>query len=234
MANQSTQIISQLQNRIGSANWQNWQTHRWQFYDYVRYNVAGVSQLQFFVNPQGAADPVSTNGKSLEETNCPKARSFGQVYFVIQQIRTHIDLLPKSRQATGIKDQNNLIGNLWSPTMKTLERLSHQGVLNIKIGQKDYYDIDQPFINCPPGFGPQITQHASYANTSPSVWFLQSDRLGDVYNVTPPQMIEPEQTIDLTIDFPNANSPAIAQVNSTDVRLNIGVILDGYIARPAQ
>jgi len=230
----SAEVLKTLQNRIGSADWSKWQTHRWQFFDYVRYPVAGTGQLSFFVNPLGSTDPVSLLSKSLEETNIPKARSFGQVYFVVQQIRTHVDVLPKGRQAAGISDQSNVIGNLMTAAVPDLEQLIHQGVLQFNIGQKEYYDIDQPFVNAPPGFGVHIVQHASFARSSPALWFKQSHDQGNVYTVTPPQLIEPEQVVEININFPNANSPAIAQVNSTDLKVNIGVILDGYIARPAQ
>ncbi len=229
----SAEVLKTLQNRIGSSDWTKWQTHRWQFYDYVRYPVAGTGQLLFFVNPIGAADPVSTNAKTLEETNCPKPRSFGQVYFIVQQIRTHIHLLAKGRQGTNIAALTTFVSSV-TPAMRTLERLAHQGVFKMMIGQKDYYDIDQPFLNAPPGMGIKITQHANMASAAPSVWFKVSDDIRNVYNLSPPQLIEPENVLDVQITFPNANSPAIAQISSTDVRVNIGVILDGYIARPAQ
>jgi len=229
----SAEVLKTLQGRIGSADWTKWQTHRWQFYDYVRYPVAGTGQLLFFVNPLGSADPTSTQAKTLEETNCPKPRSFGQVYFIIQQIRTHIHMLAKGRQGATPAASGTYM-TLMSPAFRTLERLAHQGVFKMAIGQKDYYDIDQPFINAPPGIGIKITQHASMASGAPVIWFKVSDDARNVYNLSPPQLIEPEMVLDVSINFPNANSPAISQISSTDVRVNVGVILDGYIARPAQ
>ncbi len=230
----SAEVLKVLQGRIGSADWTKWQTHRWQFYDYVRYPVAGTGQLLFFVNPIGAADPVSTNAKTLEETNCPKPRSFGQVYFIVQQIRTHIHLLAKGRQHATIAALTNWVALSSIIPMRTLMYLAHQGVLKVSIGQKDYYDIDQPFLNAPPGMGVKITQHANALSAATGMWFKVSDDIRNVYNLSPPQLIEPENVLDVSINFPNANSPVMAQVSGVDVRVNIGVILDGFIARPAQ
>lgn len=230
----SVDILKMLQAKVGSADWSKWQIHRWHFYDYVRYPNAGTNQLIFFANALGSTDPNSLLQKSLEETNIPKTRSFGQVYFIIQEIRTHISILPKGRQHATIVALTTWIGNNALTLSRTLERLSHQGVLQVKIGQKDYFDIERPFQNAPPGFGPTIIQHASMAATAPNIWFKQSSFKRDVWAVSPPQMVEPEQTVEVTIDFPNANSPAIAQISGVDPRVDIGVIFDGYIARAAQ
>lgn len=232
------ELIRQLQKRIGSANWANWQMSRWCFYDYVRYTAAGVSQLDFFAVSLGQTDPVSTLAKTLEQTNITKTRSFGQVYFILQQIRTHIHLLPKQRQhADWIADTNVTLREARGYYVAMYDILN-QGVLNIKIGQKDYFDIPQPFRLCPPGFGIDMQQLAvagGVAGSADNIWWQQSENPKDVYNVTPPQMIEPEQTIEVKINFDNANSPSIASsVLSVDPRVDIGVIFEGYIVRPTQ
>ena len=231
----STQIIDQLQRRFGSADFTKWQFHRWSFYDYVRYPTAGGTQLTFFSIPLGGTDPNSSLGKTMEQTNVPKARSFGQVYFFVQQIRTHLHVLAKNRQHATISGDADVITSTYSDMMNALLNLSGQGVLNFPIGSKHYFDIVKPFETCPPGFGVNISQHASSASAADRYLFQQSNKLDDVYSVTPAQMIEPEQTVEITIDFPNATSPALTGlVNAVDPRLDVGVILDGYIARPAQ
>jgi hypothetical protein len=117
-----------------------------------------------------------------------------------------------------------------------LNDIAHQGVLNIKIGQKEYWDLEQPFTHCPPGFGQQVTQVCGVtAATAGAVkHFQQSPHLEDVFEVTPAQMVEPEQTIEATIDFPNGVSPSLSSLSTAAPYLDIGLILDGYIARPAQ
>lgn len=232
------ELIRQLQSKIGSANWNNWQMSRWCFYDYIRYTVAGVNTLDFFAVALGQSDPVSATAKTLEQTNVTKTRSFGQVYFILQQIRTHIHLLPKQRQhATWIADPNATYREA-SDYYKPMYNILNQGVLNIKIGQKDYFDIPQPFRLCPPGFGVDVHQSSvagGVADSADNFWWQQSDEPKDVYNVTPPQMIEPEQNLEVRINFDNANSPALtAAVLGIDPKVDIGVIFEGYIVRPTQ
>lgn len=232
------ELIRQLQKRIGSANWANWQMSRWCYYDYVRYTAAGVTNLDFFAVSLGQTDPVSTLAKTLEQTNVTKTRSFGQVYFILQQVRTHIHLLPKQRQhATWIADPNVTLREA-AGYYKAMYSILNQGVLNIKIGQKDYFDIPQPFRLCPPGFGIDMQQLAAaggVADSADNFWWQQSHQAKDVYNCTPPQMIEPEQNIEIKINFDNATSPSIAaSVLGVDPKVDIGIILEGYIVRPTQ
>ena len=85
--------IQRLQAKVGSANWNDWQLVRQPQYDYARLPAAGTNSLNFFVNPAGSTDPVSTLQKTQEDTNLVKTGSFGQVYFIIQQIqigRAHV------------------------------------------------------------------------------------------------------------------------------------------------
>lgn len=232
------ELIRQLQSKIGSANWNNWQMSRWCYYDYVRYTAAGVNSLDYFAVSLGQTDPVSTLAKTLEQTNITKTRSFGQVYFILQQIRTHIHLLPKQRQhATWLADSNVTFREA-SGYYKAMYDILNQGVLNIKIGQKDYFDIPQPFRLCPPGFGVDVHKlgvAGGVAASADNIWWQQSDEPEDIYNCTPPQMIEPEQNIEVKINFDNANSPSIASsVLSVDPRVDIGIIFEGYIVRPTQ
>lgn len=233
----SVDILAMLQRKVGSAQWNQWQIHRWAFWDYVRLPVAGTNQLTLFAVAQGGSDPTSALLKTLEQTNMPKAGSFGQVYFVIQQIRTHISYLPRSRQNAAIQAVATNIWNESSAIQQLIAQLATQGVLNIKIGQKDYFDIERPFKVCPPGFGVQVEQWAnSNTATGLSKWYQQSTNLDDVWQCTPPQMVEPEQTIQVTIDFPNGNTPTFTDLDAdtTSPAIDIGVIFDGYIARPAQ
>lgn len=235
---QEVQLLRNLQKRIGSANWNQWQIQRWAFYDYVRYTAAGVSSIDFFANALGTTDPVSTLAKTLEQTNLTKTRSFGQVYYIIQQIRTHIHVLPKQRQHATILADTTVVLNEYEDLYKVLYNLLNMGVLQIKIGQKDYFDIVQPFRFCPPGFGIHLQEIAvagTVANGQQNMTWQQSPYQNDVYNVTPQQMVEPEQPIEAKITFDNATSTSIAGVvDAVDPRVDIGLIFDGYIVRPQQ
>jgi hypothetical protein len=226
-----------LETSVGSADWSRWTKNRFQYYDYVRMPPAGTNELQFFTIPYGAADPVTTVVKTLEDTNCNESRSFGRVNFLVSEIRTHIRVDPKARQITGISNQTNAITSLYAPLMNVLaSQLVHAGVLVIQLGQKEYWDINQPFIACPPGFGPDILTYGSANGTATQgLWFQQGSRPEETYRVKPEQLIEAGQTFVVKITFPHANTPTLTNlVNSVTPKVSIGVIFDGYILRPMQ
>lgn len=229
----SVQILSQIQSKIGSANWSDWGIYRWQWYDYVRYPGAGTQELLFFVNPLGSTDPTSALQKTLEQTNSPKARSFGQTFYIITQIRTHVHLLPKKRQVSALANDADLLYTTIGAMGNAFVDLLGAGVLQIQIGQKDYFEEEKPFRRCPPGFGPKIYNHACLSTTCN--WHQQSRNQDDVFAITPAQMIEPEQTLTAGIVFPEG-IPAVFTdlVNSATPAIDIGLIFDGYIVRPAQ
>lgn len=229
----SVEILQQIQSKIGSANWADWGIYRWQWYDYVRYPGAGATELNFFVNALGTTDPNSLLAKTLEQTNAPKSRSFGQTFYIITQIRTHTHILPKNRQPAAIKNDVDLLYTTIGDMMNAYNNLNNAGVLAIQLGQKDYFEIEKPFRRCPPGFGPKIYQHACLSNSCS--WHQQSTKQINTWAVTPAQMIEPEQTITATILFPEG-IPAVFTdlVNSATPSVDVGLILDGYIVRPAQ
>lgn len=231
----NTAIIQALQQKFGSADWSKWSMHRWPYWDYARLTVAGINAMSFFVNPRGSTDPVSGLQKTKEQTNMEKSRTFGQVYYVITRISTHIHVLPLNRQAAGIIADDDCLYSadgmvLIAPELRQLEGM---GVLEMEILSKKYAEINQPFLNCPPCMGVEIKQHAAFGLTE-SAWYQQSNVCQDAKGFTPPQLIEPDQTFDLRINFPNGNTPAIPQVESANVAIDIGMILDGYILRPAQ
>lgn len=237
MSNPSLEELAQMESQVGSADWSRWTKNRFCYYDYAQLPPAGTNELQLFTVPYGSADPVTTTTKTLEQTNMNESRSFGRVNFLISQIRTHIRVTPKNRQASGISDQTTTIVALYTPLMNALLNLSFMGTLVINIGQKEYFDIPQPFITAPPGFGPTILQHGSVlagAQTQ-GMWFVQDNNPDSVYRVKPEQLIEAGQTFNVKIAFDNANSPALTTlVNSTTPKVEIGVIFDGYVLRPVQ
>lgn len=232
------QTLGNLQNTVGSADWSRWTNNRFVFYDFVRYPTAGTNEIQFFSQPLGSTDTYnSAVVKTYEQCNFPEARSFGRVGFRVRQIRTCIRVVPKARQAAGISDQTTTITSLYTPLMNKLADLVHMGVLLINIGQKEFWDLPQPFITCPPGFGPFIQDHGSDTTNSGSqaMWFTQDPTPQSVYNVNPEQLIEAGQTFSARITFDNANSPAVTTlVNSTTPQIEIGLMFEGYVLRPVQ
>jgi hypothetical protein len=234
----ASQGLGTLSNTVGSADWSRWTNNRFAFYDYVDLPPAGTNEIQFFAAPQGSTDTYnSAKVKTLEQTNMPEARSFGRVGFRVRQIRTHIRIKTKNRQPTGISDQANTIVSLYTPLMNTLANLVHMGVLLINIGQKEFWDIPQPFITLPPGFGNTIFSYGSQTTNSGSqgLWFQQCSLPSAVYQVNPEQLIEAGQTFSTRITFDNANSPALTTlVNGTTPQVEIGIIFEGYVLRPMQ
>ena len=230
--------ISALERSAGSADWSRWTQNRWMFYDYVRLNPLGTNIIQFFNAPLGQNDPVSGTVKSMEQTNLNEVRSFGRVSYLIKSIRTHIRIVPKARQAANIlADADYLASGAQNPLAYAMDQFARQGVLIISLGQKEYMDIPQPFINCPPAFGLDINQVPANGANINGAWFQQSPDPTGLYSVKPEQMVEAGQTIQASMVFENANTPVLTNLvvagTATPV-IEIGLILDGFILRPVQ
>jgi len=229
--------MSSLEKSVGSADWSRWTQNRWLFYDYVRLNPAGTNVVQFFNTPLGQNDPVGLNTKSLEQTNLSEVRSFGRVNFLIKSIRVHIRIPPKARQVAGIVAlPNYLAAGTVNPLAYAMEQLSRQGVLVISLGQKEYMDIPQPFIACPPAAGLDIHQVPSIGANLNGSWFQQAVDPNSLYIVKPEQLVEAGQTITAAINFDNANSPVLTNIITGGFTpiVELGLILDGFILRPVQ
>jgi len=225
-------LLNILAARVGTADWSRWQINRWQWYDYVRYPIAGTSALQYFVNPLGGTDPTSNTQKTISQTNIDKTRSFGQTYFLLEAIRTHINPRPKPLQTTAIaEDADLLLSDQMQTWSDNLLNLMQSGVLSVEFGSKDYFQVPKPFQMCPPGFGVDAHEHGSVQTWGS--FTQQNPEAENIYRVSPVQLIEPEQNVDVKITFPAAVVP-LAQLTSANWLVDIGVIFDGYIARPLQ
>lgn len=238
MANDNN-VLGMLVDKIGSANWNQWQVQRWSWWDYVRVTNTGAlnTSLNFFSNPLGSSDPVSAAAKTLEQTNMVKPNTFGQQYFIIQQIRTQLRPLVKARQTANTAALASYSYDQIIISNK-LRNAFQTGVFNLVIGQKAYIDIPEPFRACPPGFGVSqvvVPFDRTIASTG-NAYLEQSSDMSDIFALTPPQLIEPEQTFQCTIDFPDLAYNFAACFNGAAENCNIeaGVIFDGYLARPVQ
>ena len=233
--------IGLLMQQIGSAQWNNYQVLRWIWYDYVSIfnTAASTNPLTFFAVAQGSADPVSGRIKTLEQTNMTQQGQFGQQYFVIQQIRMHLNGLPKARQ-NGTVSAEATFGADQLIFANRFRAMLSTGVLQVNIAAKLYYQNVQPLRVMPPGFGLDdgvVVPYASEVNAAGNAYIAQSNSMDDVYDLgVVPQMIEPTQTFtaqmsfpDLGYDFHNVYATAGQPAN-----VECGLILDGYTIRPVQ
>lgn len=234
-------LVSQVLQKYGAADYRRWQNYRWQLYDFVRYPAAGTTLLTFFSVPQGGLDPNAAAGtsgapKTLEQTNMNQSGQVGTQPFAITELRTYARILPKGRQVSTLSDDADLLWTTISNMMSIFLQLLRRGVLIMMLNNKEYFTQQAPFMNFPPGFGVRIQQHgASFlaAFTNFSIWAQQSPRHEDVFDVDPPLVIGIGETFTVTITYPDAAGPVFTGlVNSADPRIDVGVIFDGYTIRP--
>lgn len=262
MATESQQITQMLASRYGTANYGNLQVVKWQYYDYIRMTPStGIvpNKLTFFSIPQGSQDPNSGLAKTLEDTNLDRNGQFTYDY-VITKIRTHLYVLPRSRQnsvgslnnqaITASLTVGNADGSLGQAdgTMNFLEELSGRGNLIVTFGQKRYFEINQPFKKCPIGAGVKVKQYgggvaaALAANPQIGYWYSQSADPRDSYLVTPPLFVERDSIIDASIQFldtdydsTNYQMPrVVAATAGSQAFVNVGLIFDGFAIIPTQ
>ena len=259
MATESQQITQMVASRYGTANYGNLQVIKYQYYDYIRMTPSsGVvpQKLTFFSVPQGSTDPNSGIAKTLEETDLDRNGQF-TYDFVITAIRTHLYVLPKSRQNTtgSLNTVANLnVGNAdgslgqANGTMNFLEQLSGRGSLIVNFGQKRYFEITQPFKRCPIGAGVTVNSYgggaAAAAGANPNIgyWYSQSADPRDTYVVTPPLFVERDSIIDASIQFLDTDYSAanytlpdvVAASAGSKAFVNVGLIFDGFAIIPTQ
>jgi len=242
-------VLDALQKRFGSANFSQYQIIRQPYYDTVRVQTAGTTQMSFFTVPIGGTDPVGSNQKTLEQTNLVKSGSLGQIFFVLTQIRAYVNLVPKNRQssATITGDANSVFHGFSSQDANYMERyneLLNRGILNITFAQKNYYQISSPFQNASPGIGVQVHSFGASKvagdTVKKSFWIQQDNSFVNVWNLSPIQIIEPELQMGVTIDFPDGVSPVftntyVSQAAATATpTLEAMIVFDGYSIRPQQ
>lgn len=231
----SNAVVNWVNSQYGSYDPTKFNIRRKQWYDEVRYPVAGTTALSFMSIALGGTDPNSGLAKTYEQTNLTRTGQFDGSQFLLYQVRTYIHLLPKQRQTSTI-----IALPYWFSSTATvqdaLHDLSNQGVLTAIIGQKEYVRICNPFQVAPPGFGLEInTLGAANASAiSQNTWFQQSPDQRDVYELNPPQLIENNQTFQWNLTFPDGTSPAIPQISSQNIAVNIMLVLDGYTIENVQ
>lgn len=241
MGFQSESIISAASQRFGVIDYSRWQAIRWQWYSYVTYPEVGTGELNFFGQVAGQA------GVTLQDTNLPKAGSFGQTHFQLKSISTDIQIA------------NNNVDDFTRANIATLDTRAlasdyllgfvQAGVLNFSVGARPFATIPKPFQYAPPPGSPldldntyvnQISAAPVPALAASQVvgvpWVSQTKMRSNVYFVDPNILIEAEQQFNVKISFPSGNVPILATnvVDDTTNPVKIGVILDGLLLRPVQ
>jgi hypothetical protein len=200
-------------------------------YDTVRYPAAGTAgPLQFFAVPSGGVDPSSSHTKSLEDTNIETPRSLGPVAFLMTHIRSQLFWDAKSRQVSGISSDADALFSVYKDAVEAFVDIASQGVLTIKTDDKDSYEIPQPFLRCPPGFGFDITAWAASVKQS---GFAYQSPVQKPMALSPLKLLKADQLINVSLAYPNATSPALTNIVASSYTpvLKLRVILDGYEIR---
>ena len=247
MGFQSESIISAASQKFGVIDYSRWQAIRWQWYSYVTYPTAGVGELNFFGQVAGQA------GVTLQDTNLPKAGSFGQTHFQLKSISTDIQLANNNVDGFTLANQilntgdNLLPFDNFALASDFLNGFVQAGVLEFSVGARPFATIPKPFMYAPPPGSPNDYNN-SYANQITAVpttgtsqvvglpWVTQTKLRNNVYFVDPNILIEAEQQFNVKISYPSGAIPVIANalVNDATNPLKIGVIFDGLLLRPVQ
>ena len=241
MGFQSESIISAASQKFGVIDYSRWQAIRWQWYSYVTYPSAGTTELNFFGQVAGQA------GVTLQDTNLPKAGSFGQTHFQLKSISTDIQIA--TNDVDGFTRANQASIDTRALASDYLGGFVQAGVLNFSVGARPFATIVKPFQYAPPPGSPldlsntyanQISAAPNPAAGASAVvgvpWVTQTKMRSNVYFVDPNILIEAEQQFNVSLQFPSGIVPVLATnvVNDSTNPLKVGVILDGLLLRPVQ
>jgi len=241
MGFQSESIISAASQKFGVIDYSRWQAIRWQWYSYVTYPTAGASELNFFGQVAGQA------GVTLQDTNLPKAGSFGQTHFQLKSISTDIQI--RNNDVDGFTLAAGVANTLDTFALASdfLNGFVQAGVLEFSVGARPFATIPKPFMYAPPPGSPNDYDN-SYANQITAVptastsqvvglpWVTQTKMRSNVYFVDPNILIEAEQQFNVKLSYPSGLLPVIATgvANDSTNPLKVGVIFDGLLLRPVQ
>jgi len=241
MGFQSESIISAASQKFGVIDYSRWQAIRWQWYSYVTYPSAGATELNFFGQVAGQA------GVTLQDTNLPKAGSFGQTHFQLKSISTDIQIAVND--VDGFTRANQATLDTRAIASDYLGGFVQAGVLNFSVGARPFATVVKPFQYAPPPGSPldlantyvnQISAAPVPAAGAAQVvgvpWVTQTKMRSNVYFTDPNILIEAEQQFNVKLSFPSGVVPVLATnvVNDSTNPLKVGVILDGLLLRPVQ
>ena len=241
MGFQSESIISAASQKFGVIDYTRWQAIRWQWYSYITYPSAGATELNFFGQVAGQA------GVTLQDTNLPKAGSFGQTHFQLKSISTDIQIA--SNDVDQFTRANQASIDTRALASDFLGGFVQAGVLRFSVGARPFATIIKPFQYAPPPGSP-LDYDNTYVNQISAApvpaagaaqvvgvpWITQTKMRSNVYFVDPNILIEAEQQFNVSLQFPSGIVPVLATnvVNDSTNPLKVGVILDGLLLRPVQ
>ena len=241
MGFQSESIISAASQKFGVIDYTRWHAIRWQWYSYITYPSAGSTELNFFGQVAGQA------GVTLQDTNLPKAGSFGQTHFQLKSISTDIQIA--SNDVDGFTRANQATLDTRALASDFLGGFVQAGVLRFSVGARPFATIVKPFQYAPPPGSP-LDYDNTYVNQISAApvpaagaaqvvgvpWITQTKMRSNVYFVDPNILIEAEQQFNVSLQFPSGIVPVLATnvVNDSTNPLKVGVILDGLLLRPVQ
>lgn len=231
----SVATVDILQKKYGVANYNQFQALRQRFWSFITYPEAGQTTNTFFGNALG------TNGQTLEQTNMPKANSFGQNHFLLQSISCVFKIKTWALDAFDGTDTSSLMADL-------ISGMFQGGYLEFGVNQKPYIQVPKPFMYCPPADGEIMIKSAGvslltlteatpntllkFVTATPCI--TQVNRKDEVYMVDDPVFIPAEQNFSCSINYPSGIIPVVGTgvTDDTTNPLQIGVILDGTLFRP--
>lgn len=233
----SDDTLRYLQSKYGSANYKSWQSGRRQFYSFITYPVAGAAQFNFFGVALGAA------GVTRQDTNIPKAGSFGQVHFLLKSIKFMIYLPDWKLETWAGTDVTTFYSDM-------LMGFPQAGEFELVIGARPWVQLIKPFLYAPPADGniqvrtagidtltlnTVTPQAATVVRTAPP-WADLGSRHENCYLLDPAILIEAEQNFQALLNFPSGAVPVISTsvVSDTTNILQVGCVLDGIQFRPVQ
>ena len=231
----SGEIIGGLQTQFGTVDYASFQSVRVPFYSYNTYPVAGVSVLNFFGSIAG--QPSITT----QDTNIPKAGSFGQSHFLLKSIGMDIRIGNDPFSTFDGTDASTLASDM-------LLGFVNAGVLRFSIASRDFLLIPKPFQYLPPLSANIIATTAGITAltaplsnvagtlTSDTPIVTQTIERQNAFIVDPQIFIPAEQQFSVTLEFPTGQVPVISTgvVNDSTNPLKVGVWLDGVWLRPMQ
>lgn len=231
----SKQAIQYLQGKYGSADYSNLQSLRYTFYSYVLYGTAGASTYTFF------GDALGTNSTNRQITNMPKAGSFGQLHFLLKQIRCKYFITDPEADSWDGTDAETLYSDF-------VNGLFQAGYFDFQIQAKSYVQFPKPFLYAGGGDGRDQLHTAgiealtlsegtpnvldTYRSCSPHATLTTAKC--NKYLVDPNILIEAEQNFSVNINYPSGALAPIATGIISATNFYIGVELDGIILRPVQ
>lgn len=208
---------------------------RQQFYSLVAYPTAGTATLQLF------GDAVS-GSVNYQQTNLPKANSFGDVYYLIKAVRTKFYIASRAIASAAGTDASSLLSDF-------LMGFAQAGVFNFTVNSSTIISVPRPFLwlagNDRPlvrgGGATSLTLASGTPNTLSALVSAppygepvsQYESKGAVYLQDPAISINPNASFDCSITYPSGAVSAIATTQITNnTTLYVGVEFDGIVARP--